>query len=307
MKIGFALALLGLQVFLVSCFSLHGSRVWENYKKTHNKVYNGRDDILHRSTWSKNRKIVEEHNKNFHLGLTTFKMEINKFSDMTAREFDKFNGFRADASKLKRESRFVSNRPHDIPDTLDWRDHGAVTEVKSQEFCGSCYAFSTTGAIEGQLFRYTGKLISLSEKQIMDCTGRGCNGGQTTESIMYVHEAGGIESEEDYPYEDESGDECKFDESKAVATVANYTGIAEDEEALRDAVANYGPISVCVTVVETFTAYKEGIYDDPMCRGKYTNHAVLLVGYGTEDGKDFWIVKNSWVSAICDQFLCDFN
>jgi cathepsin L len=171
-----------------------------------------------------------------------------------------------------------------------------VTQVKDQGQCGSCYSFSVTGAIEGQLFRSSGKLISLSEQQIMDCTGRGCDGGWMGKSFEYVHQAGGIETEDDYYYQGPNGGTCDFEKSKAVATVGGYDEIGHDENSLQEAVANIGPISFGMSIEDSFMSYGGGVYTVDNCYSE-GGHAMLIVGYGSDPSfGDYWLVKNSWVS-----------
>lgn len=272
---------------------------WKSFKKVHGKVYKSfEDEISHFATWKRNLKMVEEHNKKFDVGLTTYKMGINKFSDMNHEELGLF----ASSFPKRNYATLPWQAGVTLPDSIDWREMGAVTGVKNQREhgkCGSCYSFSSTGAIEGQLFRSSGQLIPLSEQQIMDCTGRGCNGGWMEDCFDYVEQAGGIESEDDYPYVGPNGGRCNFQESLAVATVGGYNVIDRDEEALQYAVVNEGPVSVAIFVVDSLLHYESGIYDERSCDASNClgAHALLVVGYDTDaDGNDYWIVKNSWVS-----------
>uniref|UniRef100_A0A1X7VMI2 Uncharacterized protein n=1 Tax=Amphimedon queenslandica TaxID=400682 RepID=A0A1X7VMI2_AMPQE len=183
------------------------------------------------------------------------------------------------------------------PDTVDWREKGAVTPIKDQGQCGSCWAFSAIGSLEGQHFINTGNLVSLSEQQLVDCSLKndGCNGGMLSTAFKYIESVAGEESETDYPYTAKNGT-CQYDPSKAVAKVTGYTALPSgDEDSLNDAVTSKGPISVCIDAShKSFQLYSEGVYYEKSCSYFLLDHCVLVVGYGTEDTADYWLVKNSW-------------
>ena len=188
-------------------------------------------------------------------------------------------------------------------ESRDWRDDGAVTPAKDQAQCGSCWAFSTTGSLEGMWKLAGNDLVSVSEQQLMDCTfdydNHACNGGEMRYSFEYLTDVAGIMSEEDYPYEAKTHhNRCNFDESKVVAECTDYVIIqSQDENELLDAVGNVGPIAVGMDASHMdFQLYASGIYSNSNCGTEIyeLDHGVLAVGYGTEAAGDYWIVKNSW-------------
>jgi cathepsin H len=183
---------------------------------------------------------------------------------------------------------------------VDWRQKGVVSAVKNQGQCGSCWTFSSTGCLESMTAIKTGKLLSLSEQQLVDCAKNfdnyGCNGGLPSHAFNYVMYNGGIQSESDYPYTAKDG-KCKFDKTKVVATVRDEVNITEGaENELLDAVTNQGPISIAFQVASDFRFYKNGVYDSNVCKSgpMDVNHAVLAVGYNSTSTKPYWIIKNSW-------------
>ncbi|XP_020815051.1 cathepsin L-like [Drosophila serrata] len=288
---------------------------WQAFTKEQGKTYkDATEEELRYKIFNKNRIEIAEHNRRYANGEVSFKMAVNEYSDLTSKEFsDMMTGLRyIDLSfsstfdeNLKGQA-FISPKHVTLPDSVDWRSKGAVTGVKNQKRCGSCWAFSTTGSLEGQHFRKTGKLVSLSEQNLVDCSrsygNKGCSGGFMTWAFKYIKDNGGIDTEESYPYK-AVNDKCKFNRATIGATVTGFVELPSgDERKLAEAVATIGPISVGIHVVAgSFQHYHSGIYIEPKCNPKIINHAVLVVGYGSENGKDFWLVKNSWGSSWGDK------
>jgi hypothetical protein len=238
---------------------------------------------------------IAAHNKLFEQGKVSYRKALNKFSNMTEGDLKYFlNGFKMRNVDKPRKPRFLSMASVNVPSEKDWRNTSAVTSVKYQGKCGSCYAFSAIGAIEGQYFLKTGKSLSLSVQQVVDCSTEnyGCKGGLPSDVFKYIAANPGLATEDSYFYRG-FPENCSIDKKNAETFVEGYELLPESEEALMEAVANVGPISVGIYVSKSFLHYGGGIYDEPDCNGKL-NHAVLVVGYGSENGSDYWIVKNSW-------------
>ncbi|GBN19297.1 Cathepsin L [Araneus ventricosus] len=273
---------------------------WENFKRVFGKNYAGNEEVSRRLIWERRVSDVIRHNLDYDLGLHSFRKGINEFSDMEHEEFVRiFNGYRGQVSKKSNGSTWVPPSNVILPDKVDWRDKGLVTPIKNQQQCGSCWAFSTTGSLEGQHMKKTGDLVSLSEQNLVDCSGpegnQGCEGGWMDQAFEYIKENKGIDTEDSYPYTAQDGT-CHFKKSSVGATVTGYVDIPTgDEDALKKAVATVGPISVAIDAShDSFQTYQDGIYDESECSTDQLDHGVLIVGYGSEDGSDYWLVKNSW-------------
>ncbi|CAF1633814.1 unnamed protein product [Adineta steineri] len=203
---------------------------------------------------------------------------------------------------------FVSNSTVSLPDSVDWRNQNVVEAVKDQGSCGACWAFSAVGSIESAYAIKTGTLVSLSEQQLVDCSRRernyGCGGGWMDHAFVYVITASGIETESSYPYAavDQT---CVFNPTETTVQICDFVDIASgDEVALQQAVATIGPISVAIDAGRSsFQFYQSGVYNEPTCLQRIfeLDHAVLLIGYGTDGNHDYWLVKNSWSTDWGDQ------
>ncbi|KAA0200003.1 Secreted cathepsin L 1 [Fasciolopsis buskii] len=274
--------------------------VWREWKRKYKKELNGVDDAFRRKIWEDNVKYIQEHNLRHDLGLVTYTLGLNQFTDMTFEEFKaKY------LSQMSRVSNIISNGiPYksdslSVPESIDWRDSHHVTDVKNQGNCGSCWAFSTTGAMEGQYMKNFKTLLSFSEQQLVDCSrsfgNNGCGGGLMENAYIYLKQFG-LETESEYPYTAQEG-QCKYNKSLGKVEVTGfYTVHTGKEDTLKRMIAEQGPAAVALDVERDFMMYKKGVYQSRYCSPFRLNHGVLAVGYGAENGTDFWIVKNSWGS-----------
>ncbi|XP_064488080.1 procathepsin L-like [Ornithodoros turicata] len=271
---------------------------WEIYKDIHNKKYVPGEEQVRRLIWEDNLDFIQRHNLEYDLGLRTHTVAVNSFADLTSEEYRQlYLGYRPNQRKKSALGVHKKASLYDVPDEVDWRKEGYVTPVKNQGSCGSCWAFSATGGLEGQHFRKTGKLVSLSEQNLVDCdtTSSGCDGGTPDSAFAYVQENGGIDTEESYPYTSVTGS-CKYDPSHVGATDVGFHDVESgSEDALKSAVATVGPVSVGIDASHaSFQFYSGGVYNEPGCSTENLDHGVLVVGYGTGSQGDYWIVKNSW-------------
>lgn len=276
---------------------------WEEFKTTHNKLYEtDLEEQMRKEIFHGHLKTIKMHNYLHDHGKKSYRLGVNEYADLEHTEFvGIMNGYRQKESTgqttyLSPNNDYVTLT---VPDTVDWRDKGYVTPVKNQGQCGSCWSFSATGSLEGQHFRKSGKLVSLSEQNLVDCSEKwgnnGCNGGLMDYAFQYIEDNKGDDTEDSYPYEAKDG-VCRFKKDSVGATDTGYTDVTQgDESALKEALATVGPIAVAIDAShQSFQLYESGVYDEPNCSSTELDHGVLAVGYGTKDGQDYWLVKNSW-------------
>jgi cathepsin L len=257
----------------------------------------GAEEQLRSFVYQSNLEYIDAHNLEAH----SYTLGVNEYSDMLHTEFRTLYLARVtDYSDMLQAEKSEVN-VGDLPASVDWRTHNppVVTPIKNQGQCGSCWSFSTTGSTEGQHALATGNLVSLSEQNLVDCStaegNEGCDGGLMTQAFEYIIKNNGIDTEASYPYKAVEG-KCKFNAANVGATISSYVSVVSGSEAdLQNATALVGPISVAIDAgLPSFQMYTSGVYDPLLCSSTKLDHGVLVVGYGSEDGKDYWIVKNSW-------------
>eukprot|EP00040_Diaphanoeca_grandis_P013980 m.70690 g.70690 ORF g.70690 m.70690 type:complete len:438 (-) comp24260_c0_seq4:207-1520(-) len=257
-----------------------------------NKMYTPLEKKIRRIIYERNFNLIKKHN----LDPASFPLRfgINTFSDLTPIEFHLLISRRM-PPRPKVRSMGTSTRLVETNVTaIDWRTKGAVTGVKAQGTCGACWAFATTGAVEGAYKIATGTLRSVSEQQILDCNrnsvDKGCDGGTMVEAYTYIKNNKGIDSESDYKYTGDAAEPCSATKQKrAVAQISGFANVVADNEQQLAAAVALQPVSVAIEADQaTFQHYRSGVISDNC--GTQLNHAVLVVGFTP----DYWILKNSW-------------
>jgi cathepsin L len=278
-------------------------REFSRFVKTYAKKYTTDDFFGRYEIFKANLDIIELHNSQ---AGSTSTIGVNAFADMTSAEFAaKMNGYTPAVKKNNRKVVKPKAVLKDYPASMDWRTKGAVTPVKDQGQCGSCWSFSATGSMEGAWFLAKGNLTSLSEQQLMDCShpegDDSCEGGLMDDAFQYVIDNKGICTEASYPYK-AVDEKCKTGCTK-VATISSFQDVFYDEsnptnETALMAAIQLGPVSIAIEADQPiFQLYTGGVISGKSC-GTNLDHGVLIVGYDT-DAKlgDYWIVKNSWGQA----------
>merc|ERR1712093_772702 len=236
--------------------------------RDNSKSYSNEEFVFRWNVWKENQQLIDEHNRSN----KTFFLAMNKFGDLTNAEFNKlFKGLAFDYSLHANKAAAEKAVPAPgLPADFDWRQKGAATHVKNQGQCGSCWSFSTTGSTEGANFLKTGRLTSLSEQNLIDCSGsygnNGCNGGLMDYAFEYIINNKGIDTEASYPYQTAQYS-CQYNPANSGAIDASHN---------------------------SFQFYSGGVYYESACSSTQLDHGVLAVGWGTENGQDYWLVKNSW-------------
>ncbi|XP_010466086.1 PREDICTED: probable cysteine protease RDL2 [Camelina sativa] len=277
-------------------------QMYERWLVDNRKNYNGIGEKERRfKIFKDNLKFIYEHNS---VQNRTYEVGLTRFADLTNDEFRAIY-LRKKMERSKgsvKSERYLYQEGDVLPDEVDWREKGAVVPVKDQGNCGSCWAFSAVGAVEGINQIKTGELISLSEQELVDCdrgfVNAGCDGGIMNYAFQFIMKNGGIESDQDYPYNANDLGLCNADKNnntRVVVTIDGYEDVPrDDEKSLQKAVAHQ-PVSVAIEASsQAFQLYKSGVMRGTC--GISLDHGVVVVGYGSSSGEDYWIIRNSWGS-----------
>ncbi|XP_057656978.1 uncharacterized protein LOC130894281 isoform X3 [Diorhabda carinulata] len=281
---------------------------FKHFQLKYSKNYPTKAEYKHRlSIFKNNLNMIDLLNK-YEQG--TAKYGINQFADLTQKEFSSLHGLRTDLQSENNVPFPVAEIPDiDLPTGFDWREKNAVTEVKDQGLCGSCWAFSTTGNVEGQYAIKYKNLTSLSEQELVDCDklDEGCNGGLMDNAYRTIEKLGGLESEKEYPY-DGRDEKCYFNTSQVVARITSAVNISHNETDMAKWLTKNGPIAIAINA-NAMQFYMGGV-SHPFkifCNPKSLDHGVLIVGYGVHNyplfnkTMPYWIVKNSWGTSWGEQ------
>lgn len=287
-----------------------------SYQIDYNRSYqSSHERALRREIFLWNLQTIGRHNRDKNI---TFNLTINQFADMTFKELHGLNYINNDEFFEKvlmtkyvlpdEEDFFDEDFSKEAPMSFDWREHGADSRVKNQEMCGGCYIFASLDAIENKIFMESGRHFEFSRQEILDCANEhgslGCSGGILSSVISYINEMRELSLEKNYPYEGVES-VCRNDNNVSKVNISKLSMgnfDVENEMLLKTALFNEGPIIVVVNHLhESFFRYSNGIYYEPKCNdidnSEILSHAMLIVGYGSDDQGDYWIVKNSYGPA----------
>ncbi|XP_044742976.1 digestive cysteine proteinase 1 [Chrysoperla carnea] len=292
--------------FMLPHYEGHVDFEFDKFKSKHNRQYETKlEHEKRKEIFRQNLRFIHSKNR-AQLG---YSLGVNHLADHTELELKALRGKQYTSgynggnpfpySELDIKKALVTI----LPDQLDWRLFGAVTPVKDQSICGSCWSFGTVGAIEGAYFlKNGGNLVRLSQQALIDCSwgygNNGCDGGEDFRAYQWMLKHGGIPTEEEYgPYLGQDG-YCHANNVSLVAKITGFVNVTtNNQDALRLAIAKHGPISVAIDAShKTFSFYSNGLYYEPKCKNgpDELDHAVLAVGYGVMNGQLYWLVKNSW-------------
>merc|ERR1712166_938125 len=277
---------------------LEYNSLFEIFQTEHKKNYAESEVAGKFAVFKDNVDFINDHNAN-HAEELGYTVGVNQFADMTKTEYKRtMLGYNA----LRKPANLVTEKLDETaaPVSVDWTTKGAVTPVKDQGQCGSCWAFSTTGSVEGRTQIKNGKLVSLSEQELMSCASKygnqGCNGGLMDDGFKFI-EAEGLELESSYQYQHVTGscNNVRRDLHDGInpGVVTSFKDVAANSQTQLMAAVAEGPVSVAIEADQSgFGFCKSGVFSGTC--GTNLDHGVLVVGYGTDGGKDYWKVKNSW-------------
>eukprot|EP01132_Coremiostelium_polycephalum_P005532 gene5532-6891_t len=281
------------------------------YQSQYNKLYSSSEYTQKYLTFKSNIDRIDQLNSKSKLLKSSTVFAINEFADLSKSEFKQYY-LNSQIAIRDPNAPVAEDIPmdivKDIPASFDWRTKGAVTPVKNQGQCGSCWSFSTTGNVEGQWFLANNSLVGLSEQNLVDCSNSecmeylgtnvcndGCGGGLQPNAYNYIIKNDGIDTESAYPYTATQSASCEFKPNAIGAKISNWTYVSSDETQMAAYLVQNGPLAIAADA-EEWQFYSKGVFDFPC--GKVLDHGILIVGYGVESSifknKPYWIVKNSW-------------
>ncbi|XP_016974481.1 digestive cysteine proteinase 1 [Drosophila rhopaloa] len=280
----------------------HVDKAFHHFKHKHGVSYRTDSEHEHRKNiFRQNLRYIHSKNR----AKLTYTLAVNHLADKTEEELKARRGYKSSGvyNTGKPFPYNVAKYQDEIPDQYDWRLYGAVTPVKDQSVCGSCWSFGTIGHLEGAFFLKNGNnLVRLSQQALIDCSwaygNNGCDGGEDFRVYQWMLESGGVPTEEEYgPYLGQDG-YCHINNVTLVAPIKGFVNVtSNDPNAFKLALLKHGPLSVAIDASpRTFSFYSHGVYYEPSCKNDVDglDHAVLAVGYGSINGEDYWLVKNSW-------------
>lgn len=280
----------------------HVEMEFNRFKGKHGARYmNDTEHEYRKNIFRQNLRYIHSMNR-ANLG---YSLAINHLADKTEDELKARRGFKpSGVFNTGKPFPYKSQKLKDtLPEQFDWRLFGAVTPVKDQSVCGSCWSFGTVGAVEGAYFLHNGgNLVRLSQQALIDCSweygNNGCDGGEDFRAYQWMMKVGGIPTEEEYgQYLGQDG-LCHIDTVPVVAKISGFVNVtSNDPNAFKTALVTSGPLSVAIDAShKSFSFYSHGVYYEPECKNRLDDldHAVLAVGYGKLNGEEYWLVKNSW-------------
>jgi|ERR1711911_17561 len=286
-------------LLVVAVVAKNGDKEWNRFKNRKGLVFTDAAEESHRrAIWAAKKAKIDQHNLDALKGLVSYTEDDNEFTDMEENELKSLTGIVEPVNKTGSVFKITEQDRATIPSSVDWRNNKCMPTIKNQGSCGSCWAFTANTALEFQQCYRNGATtkLSFSEQQLVDCSDAGsCNGGFYTNAWNYAASKGSVTSSA-YPYTAREGS-CQYDSRNVVSSVAYYSWIDSDENAMAAAIAEFGPIAVSIYAMDNLYSYKSGIYYDSSCssQAQKINHGVVAVGYGTSsDGVDYWIIRNSW-------------
>jgi C1A family cysteine protease len=288
---------------LAACYALSlqiRDQEFDAYLQTYQKYYTGAEYATRLAIFKEAKEEIARLNAEARSRGRNTKFAINKFADLSKEEFAaRYFGYKKVSKEVPVAARLADPKAP-LPTYFDWNNKGAVTPVKDQQQCGSCWAFSATEGVESAWFLAKRKLIELSPQQIVSCdtTDQGCNGGDLPTAFAYIASSG-LETEADYPYTSGNGDSgtCNYNQQDTVASISGfkYATTTGNETAMQVAMLTVGPLSICVEA-DTWQYYSGGVLTNDC--GDNLDHCVQVTGWNVDNTQNppvpYWIVRNSW-------------